>query len=93
MVHDCLDFKYTYITDSKSGNTYHNINYTYHFSCRLINIYKQLKPCVGDNIVVSKLTSALKNQGNISFGWSHDQDWLVHLHMSGHEYVWETYMC
>ena len=26
MADDHIDFKYIYITDSKSGNTYHNIN-------------------------------------------------------------------
>ena len=31
MAHDHIDFRYTYITDSKSGNIYHNINYTYQY--------------------------------------------------------------
>ena len=26
MLHDCIDFRYTYVTDTKNGNTYHNIN-------------------------------------------------------------------
>ena len=72
MSHDCIDLRYIYtqsidrkcrilITTVIIGNTI------------IHQKHNEFQPCVGDNVVMSGLTSALKDQGNVCFGWSHDQ--------------------